>query len=205
MPALSALSRASEIRSRSLGACSKTADTFLLASAGAAEFARSQGIEPVAAETLVTPMAQAALDRVRSGAGTTGWAGGTIGAVARDAQGDVAAATSTGGTIGKRRGRVGDSPILGAGTYADNFGGAISVTGDGEAVLRYGLAMRVNLRLGRGEEVLLVAKEELTALASLGGTGGLILVTADGEIAFARSTRTMSYAWVSAFGEQSGT
>ena len=77
--------------------------------------------------------------RARRGA-TESWAGGTVGAVARDASGHVAAATSTGGMVNKLAGRVGDSPLIGAGTYADDEAGACSTTGHGEAMIRVCLA-----------------------------------------------------------------
>ena len=70
--------------------------------------------------------------------GDLGWAAGTVGAVARDVDGRLAAATSTGGTMGQRRGRVGDSPLIGAGTWADDDSVAVSCTGDGEAIIRVG-------------------------------------------------------------------
>ena len=177
----------------------------LYAHAGAVEFARSRGIEPVEPHVLVTKDAEAALEKFRAGKGASGWAGGTIGAVARDRHGHVAAATSTGGMIGKRRGRVGDSPIVGAGTYADDAAGAISATGEGEAVLRYGLAHRIASRLRNGEGAAEVAKAEIAALLEkIGGRGGVIVFGRDGSIALARSTKTMSFAWASDAGERSG-
>jgi beta-aspartyl-peptidase (threonine type) len=178
----------------------------LLAHAGAAEFARARGFAPVDREVVVTREAEAALAKYLSGKGSSAWAGGTIGAVARDRAGHVAAATSTGGMIGKLRGRVGDSPIIGAGTYADDSAGAISATGEGEAVLRYGLALRMSCRLRSGDGAETVAREEMEALrAIVGGHGGVIVVARDGSVAWARSTRTMSFAWASDEGEASGT
>ncbi|MFO0616440.1 MAG: isoaspartyl peptidase/L-asparaginase [Polyangiaceae bacterium] len=178
----------------------------LLAGDGARAFAESVGIAPVDEATLVTDEAVKALDRYRAGRAPSGWAGGTIGAVALDAKGHVAAATSTGGVIGKRRGRVGDSPILGAGTFADDTAGAISATGDGEAVLRLGLAHRIGARLRAGEPAETVCREEMSTLADLlGGHGGVIVITKRGALAWARSTETMSYAWISDRGEGSGT
>jgi beta-aspartyl-peptidase (threonine type) len=177
----------------------------LLAGDGALAFAESLGIVPVEAASLVTEDAVKALDRYRAGRAPSGWAGGTIGAVARDKQGHVAAGTSTGGVIGKRRGRVGDSPILGAGTLADDTAGAISATGDGEAVLRFGLAHRIGTRLRAGDAAEIVCREEMAGLADLlGGHGGVIVVTKS-QLAWARSTETMSYAWISDRGEASGT
>src|SRR5262249_51998966 len=104
----------------------------LLVGEGALAFAREQGMGPDA--QLVTERSRGRLLAWR--AGTRSASGGTVGAVAMDASGCVAAATSTGGMTGKRTGRVGDSPIIGAGTYADERGGACSATGHGEAILR---------------------------------------------------------------------
>lgn len=178
----------------------------LLAGPGAREFAELQGMKPVDPATLVTPEATDALARWRAGRAPSGWAGGTIGAVARDRDGHVAAATSTGGVIGKRRGRVGDSPILGAGTLADDAGGAISATGDGEAVLRFGLAHRIGARLAGKEAPESVCRAEMQALLDrLGGKGGVIVITHDGTLAWARTTETMSFAWSGERGEASGT
>ena len=177
----------------------------LLADRGAAEFAGARGLASVDPRSLVTSNAEEALARFRTGKGPSGWAGGTIGAVARDDRGHVAAATSTGGMVGKRRGRVGDSPILGAGTYADDTAGAVSATGDGEAVLRYGLAHRIAARLRVGEPAIEVVRAEIAGLlATTAGRGGVIVVARDGSIAFARSTKTMSYAWASRDGERCG-
>lgn len=178
----------------------------LLAGEGAVDFARSHGMTGIDPATLVTREATKALERYRAGQSPSGWAGGTIGAVALDKAGHVAAATSTGGVIGKRRGRVGDSPILGAGTLADDASGAISATGDGEAVLRFGLAHRIGARLGAGEPPEAVCREEIATLRDrLSGKGGVIVVTKSGRLAWARTTETMSFAWVSERAEAAGT
>ena len=177
----------------------------LIAGDGAAEFARAAGIASVDPASLTTELARAALERWKKGQTQTGWAGGTIGSVARDARGQVAAATSTGGTIGKRVGRVGDAPIIGAGTYADSRTGAISATGDGEATLRYGLALRIaeSLRAAMPPEA--AARLHVAALADeLSGKGGVIVVDAAGRVGIARSTRTMSFAWTGEHGEKTG-
>ena len=94
----------------------------LYAGEGAARFAREHGFAPVSSEVMTTPAARARWAAARAGLAGEGWAGGTVGAVARDAKGAVAAATSTGGLVNKRLGRVGDSPLPGAGTYADGDG-----------------------------------------------------------------------------------
>ena len=110
---------------------------------------------------------------------------GTVGAVARDRHGALAAATSTGGMTAKRTGRVGDSPIIGAGTFADNRSCAVSATGDGEAFLRLAVAHEIDARMRLASASLDdaaggVVHDDLTAI---GGSGGLIAVAADGSFA----------------------
>jgi L-asparaginase / beta-aspartyl-peptidase len=109
---------------------------------------------------------------------------GTVGAVALDAQGNLAAATSTGGYTGKLPGRVGDSPIIGAGTYADNASCAVSGTGLGEAFMRVVLAHEVAARMRlRREPLARAAAAALAQIARLGADGGLIGVDRRGNIA----------------------
>lgn len=107
---------------------------------------------------------------------------GTVGAVARDKAGHVAAATSTGGITGKRWGRIGDSPLIGAGTYADDRSGAVSATGAGEFFIRAVVAQEIcaRVRLG-GEGILGAARAVIKDMGSLGGTGGVIVVGQEGE------------------------
>jgi beta-aspartyl-peptidase (threonine type) len=104
----------------------------LYAAEGARAFAAAHGFVEVDPESLVTEVARAAWEAAKRSGAAAGWAGGTVGAVARDASGHVAAATSTGGTMNKRPGRVGDSPLIGAGCIADDESGAVSTTGHGE-------------------------------------------------------------------------
>lgn len=105
---------------------------------------------------------------------------GTVGAVAVDAHGQTAAATSTGGTAGKMPGRVGDSPILGAGTYADAYG-AVSATGQGEFFMRTVFGHRVGAALALGQTVTQALDAALAEVTSLGGRGGGIAVSATGS------------------------
>src|SRR4029077_9040589 len=109
---------------------------------------------------------------------------GTVGAVARDRQGDLAAATSTGGMTGKLPGRVGDTPIIGAGTYADNASCAVSATGDGEFFIRFGVAHEVAARIvHRRDSLDEAARAGIDGLGGIGGWGGLVAVGRDGELA----------------------
>ena len=167
----------------------------LYAGEGAAQFAREHGFEPVSSESMTTEAARARWVAARAGRAGEGWAGGTVGAVARDAKGTVAAATSTGGLVNKRAGRVGDSPVPGAGTYADDEGGAGSATGAGEAILRVVLAKSAIEALRAGTRPEPAARAAIGALgARVGGTGGLILVDRAGRLGLARNTASMSWA-----------
>jgi beta-aspartyl-peptidase (threonine type) len=120
-----------------------------------------------------------------------------VGAVARDRDGHVAAATSTGGITGKQHGRVGDSPIVGAGTYADDHAGAASATGYGEGILRMALGARATQALVAGETPQAAASAVITQLAARVRTeAGLILVARDGRLGWARSSPNMPWAAV---------
>jgi beta-aspartyl-peptidase (threonine type) len=109
---------------------------------------------------------------------------GTVGAVARDRRGNLAAATSTGGMTAKLPGRVGDSPIIGAGTYADNATCAVSATGHGEFFIRFGAAHEIAARMRHGGRPLAdAARDVVEELGRLGGSGGLVAVGRHGELA----------------------
>jgi beta-aspartyl-peptidase (threonine type) len=167
----------------------------LYAGEGAERFALARGFARAADDALITDMARARWEQVRSGGAADGWASGTVGAVARDRHGTVVAATSTGGRINKQPGRVGDSPILGAGTYADDQAGACSNTGDGEAVMRLCLAKSACEWMRVGMHPVDAARAAVRMmLVRTGGTGGIILVDRTGRLGFARTTRTMTWA-----------
>jgi beta-aspartyl-peptidase (threonine type) len=117
---------------------------------------------------------------------------GTVGAVARDQAGHVAAATSTGGLTGKKWGRIGDSPIIGAGAYADDRGCAVSSTGAGEYFIRVGVAHEISARMRlAGEGAQQAADAVMAEVAEMGGSGGVIVVTPAGESAFSFNTPGM--------------
>lgn len=117
---------------------------------------------------------------------------GTVGAVARDAAGHVAAATSTGGLTGKRWGRIGDSPLIGAGTYADDRAGAVSCTGSGEQFIRAGAAHEICARMRlTGETPGTAARAVLGEIGAMGGVGGVIVVAPSGETALVFTTPGM--------------
>lgn len=118
---------------------------------------------------------------------------GTVGAVALDVHGHLAAATSTGGLTNKRPGRVGDSPLIGCGTYADDRTAAISCTGHGESFIRVAAAHDVCARMAYGGQSLQAATEAVVheALTAIGGNGGLIAVDRQGNVSLAFNTEGM--------------
>lgn len=168
---------------------------LLYAAEGARAFALRAGFADGDPARMITIAARDKLREAIESGKVSGWAGSTVGAVARDASGRVAAATSTGGMVGKRPGRVGDSPLVGAGTYADDAGGAASATGHGEGIIRVVLSSEAVAALRRGDGPGAVAAERIAdMLARVGSTGGLILAARDGSLGWARSTHTMTWA-----------
>jgi len=119
-------------------------------------------------------------------------AAGTVGAVARDCDGNLAAATSTGGMTGKALGRVGDSAIIGAGTYADNATCAVSATGHGEFFMRHGAAFEIAAQLRHaGQSLSEAADAVVAALAAFGGRGGVVAIDRSGALALPFNTAGM--------------
>lgn len=117
---------------------------------------------------------------------------GTVGAVARDGQGRLAAGTSTGGTTGKRWGRIGDAPVIGAGTYASNADGcAVSATGTGEYFIRSTVARDICIRTRDGATAQAAAEAEIAEVGAIGGDGGVIVMGRDGTVGFAMNTSGM--------------
>jgi beta-aspartyl-peptidase (threonine type) len=167
----------------------------MLSGAGADEFARDHGIEQVDSDWFATPERWRQLEELKArklGWFDSGMKYGTVGAVARDAAGHVAAATSTGGLTGKRWGRIGDSPLIGAGTYADDRAGAVSCTGSGEQFIRTGAAHEICARMRLlGESAEVAARAVLAEVAALGGVGGVIVVAPTGDTALAFTTPGM--------------
>jgi beta-aspartyl-peptidase (threonine type) len=164
-----------------------------LAGEAADRFAAAAGIEQVGNDFFILPERRRQLEEaLAAGALADPIKYGTIGAVAVDLSGSVAAATSTGGITAKRWGRVGDSPLIGAGTYADDRSAAVSATGSGEyfirAVAAHQLAERI--RLG-GQSLQQALDATLADIGSLGGKGGLIAVAPNGEAAWGFTTPAM--------------
>jgi beta-aspartyl-peptidase (threonine type) len=156
-------------------------------------FAASAGIEQVANDFFILPERRRQLDEaLAAGSRADPIKYGTIGAVAVDLHGNVAAATSTGGITGKKWGRVGDSPLIGAGTYADNRAAAVSATGSGEYFIRAVAAHQLAERVRIGGQSLQQALDAVLAdIAALGGKGGLIAVSSDGQAAVGFTTPAM--------------
>jgi len=161
----------------------------MLSGEGAEEFALSRGFALVPRSYFHTPERWRQLERIRSGdAGLSALTishVGTVGAVALDAGGRLAAATSTGGMTGKRYNRIGDSPVIGAGTYADDRSCAVSATGHGEMFIRAAVAHDICSRMRFGGRSLRDAVREVVfeELVKLHGEGGVIAIDTQGEIA----------------------
>lgn len=198
---------------RAARAVMEHSEHVLLIGAGAEKFAQDCGLELVAPDFFSTEprlaqlrLAQASQQTVldHDGASAMSFRApaspldesrkfGTVGAVACDAQGNVAAATSTGGMTNKRPGRVGDTPLIGAGTYADNRTAAVSCTGTGEMFIRTATAYDVCARMAYGGQTLQDATEQVVmqSLPAIGGKGGLIAVDAQGNLSLSFNTEGM--------------
>lgn len=168
----------------------------LLAGAGGEAFAREIGLAFEPGQWFVTDRRRRDLARRVADGGPAPSGGSTVGAVARDVDGHLAAATSTGGRTGQRPGRVGDSAIPGAGTWADDATCALSATGIGEAFLRaaFGHEVDARLRLG-GAELEGACRAALEAVRGAGGEGGCIALTAAGPPVLPFTTTLMHRGW----------
>lgn len=170
----------------------------MLSGAGASEFAKEQGLEIVDPSYFFTQTKWDQLQNLKNAKH------GTVGCVALDKNGNLAAGTSTGGMANKKYNRIGDSPVIGAGTYANNATCAVSCTGHGEYFIRYAVAHDIsalmeykNLTLEAAAH--LVVKEKLV---KAGGDGGIIGVDKDGNIAMTYNTTGMFRAFAKADGEE---
>jgi beta-aspartyl-peptidase (threonine type) len=156
---------------------------------GADQFSREQGLEQVGPEWFATPERRRQLEAMKADDDhyfDEELKYGTVGAVAVDRNGHVAAATSTGGLTGKRWGRIGDSPLIGAGTYADDRSAAVSATGAGEYFIRTAVAHEICARIRMtGESARVAADAVIAEVGALGGTGGVIVITPGGDAAWA--------------------
>ena len=180
---------------------------------GAEAFAAANGVELVDQKYFYTEERWQALQKMKEAEKRGGVGGkkfivtdqdrhGTVGAVALDKNGNLAAATSTGGTTNKKAGRVGDSPIIGGGTYANNTTCAVSATGDGEYFIRSVVAHDVSALMEyRGMKLQEAAQMVLDKVAKIGGTGGLVAIDHDGNIALPFNTSGMYRGHVGVDGE----
>ena len=170
-------------------------------------YARSRNLELVSPDYFHTDFRNRQLDtfRQRSGAVPESWsddgAQGTVGAVARDRNGNLAAATSTGGLVNQLPGRVGDTPVIGAGTWADNGTCAVSATGKGDAFFRIAFARRVaGLIELSGMSPLDAARSALDDVKSVNGIGGCILIDAYGKLSLPFNSPHMMRGWLTGRG-----
>ncbi len=171
----------------------------MLAGPAASAFAREAGFPAHDNALFVTPRQRARFDTARRG-GTSSKTG-TVGAVARDLRGHLAAATSTGGMSMKLPGRVGDTALVGCGTYADDGLAAVSCTGHGERIIQLTLARHAADLVGQGRSAMEAAREAVALLGRrVGGDGGLVVVGPTGEVGFAHNTPSMTTAWTAADG-----
>lgn len=169
----------------------ETTSHVMLAGKGALAFAREHGYEEVA-----DPGSYYRLPVGVQRAETSMQKHGTVGAVALDTAGRLAAATSTGGTFGKLEGRVGDTPLIGAATWADDDI-AISCTGTGEHIIRAGGAISIAYMVKAGASLATAIDEMLAEVKRLGGDAGVIAITREGEIAMPYNSEGMKRAAVS--------
>jgi beta-aspartyl-peptidase (threonine type) len=161
---------------------------ILLVGEGAFLFAKKAGVETVPSEELMTETRREALEQMHD----------TVGAVAMDRGGNLAAGTSTGGLTGAKVGRIGDSPLPGNGLYADNHVGAVSFSGDGESIARLALAAQVMASIGRDgpEDSVRKAVEQLPGVGGADGDGGGIAIAKDGRIGWAHNSPAFAIAYL---------
>ena len=174
----------------------------MFAGTGADAFAEAQGLDMVDNSYFDTDHRRKALERVlEERSRTAADRHGTVGAVALDREGNLAAATTTGGMTAKAAGRIGDSPLIGAATYAENGVCAVSATGHGEYFIRVGVAKTICDRVKLADdEIEPAATSALAEVAELGGDGGVIVMNGDGGYAFVFNSEGMYRGVVDAIG-----
>lgn len=177
----------------------------MLSREGADQFSREQDLEQAGPDWFAIPERKRQLDEMRA---SGDWFDvdmkyGTVGAVALDVNGHVAAGTSTGGITGKRWGRIGDTPLIGAGTYADDRACAVSATGSGEYFIRLAVAHEIAARCRyKGEELQTAADAVIEELGGIGGVGGVIAVSPAGEASWSFNSAGMYRGKASAAGRK---
>lgn len=163
----------------------------LLSGEGARRFAGQNGVELCDPKELVHEDQRREWEESKKTRGSD-----TVGAVAMDTRGTFAAGTSTGGLMHKRPGRIGDSPLVGLGLYADNSAGGVSMTGDGEMIMRMALAHRIINSMGNGTDADRAAEDAIAAMVRrVGGEAGCIAIDRHGQIGQAHNTSHMPTGW----------
>ncbi len=183
----------------------ENSEHVLLSGKGASAFAKKQDLEIVSNKYFHTESRYESLKRLqkqereRTPSDNTG----TVGCVALDVYGNLCAGTSTGGMTNKKYGRIGDSPIIGAGNYANNNTCAVSCTGHGEYYIRLGFAKDISALMEyKNMEVAAACREEIRKLSELGGTGGVIALDANGNVAMEFNTSGMFRGYLKSTGEK---
>lgn len=177
----------------------------MLNGAGASQFAREQGFEPVENNYFYTEKRYQSLQELlkKEREATINDKHGTVGCVALDTFGNIAAGTSTGGMTNKKYGRIGDSPIIGAGTYANNETGGFSCTGHGEYYIRLGFSRDISALMEyRKLTITEACQEEIRKLTQMGGTGGVIGLDRKGNIAMEFNTSGMFRGYIKSDGKK---
>ncbi len=177
----------------------------LLNGSGASQFAKEQGFEPVDNSYFYTDARYKSLQELlkKERETTINDKHGTVGCVALDSYGNIAAGTSTGGMTNKKYGRIGDSPIIGAGTYANNETGGFSCTGHGEYYIRLVFSKDISALMEYKKlSIQKACQEEVSKLTKLGGTGGVIGLDQNGNIAMEFNTSRMFRGYIKSNGEK---
>ncbi len=177
----------------------------LLNGIGASEFAKEQGFELVDNSYFHTKKRYDSLQEIlkKERQTTTNDKHGTVGCVALDTFGNIVAGTSTGGMTNKKYGRIGDSPIIGAGTYANNETGGFSCTGHGEYFIRLGFSRDISALMEYKKQTIQEAcRSEIEKLTNLGGTGGVIGLDKYGNVAMEFNTSGMFRGYIKSNGEK---
>jgi beta-aspartyl-peptidase (threonine type) len=180
-------------------------DHVMLSGAGASQFAKEKGYEIVENTYFVTEPRLKSLQQLQLKERETSQNDkhGTVGCVALDIYGSIAAGTSTGGMMNKRYGRIGDSPIIGAGTYANNATGGFSCTGHGEYYIRLGFARDISAMMEyKNFTITQACQQEIEKLTRLGGTGGVIGLDKNGNVAMEFNTSGMFRGYIKSDGKK---
>ena len=202
-----AVARVTDIKNPILAArkVMENSEHVLLSSKGASDFARKQGLEMVKNKYFFTTARFESLkelqkkERKRTYSDNTG----TVGCVALDKYGNLCAGTSTGGMTNKKYGRIGDSPLIGAGNYANNQTCAVSCTGHGEFFIRLGVAKDISAMMEyKNVPVQDACRDAILKLEELGGTGGVIALDIKGNIAMEFNTEGMFRGFIKSTGEK---